>query len=102
MKRARSRIRGLTDRRHVGVDVEGIVKRLNLFLRGWGNYFRWGNSSKKFIDLDLYVYERLVIFMGIKHDIRGNARFRRFNHAWFARLGVYTLAGTVRYPTAHA
>lgn len=102
MNSARRKIRDLTDRRLVGEDIEEIVRRLNLFLRGWGNYFCWGNSAKKFSDLDRYVYERLVILMGKKHHIRGRSRYKRFNHAWFQRLGVYKLSGTVRYRTAHA
>jgi group II intron maturase len=26
--------------------VEDIVRDLNLFLRGWANYFRYGNSAR--------------------------------------------------------
>lgn len=102
MNKARRKIRDLTDRRLVGADLDEIVKRLNRFLRGWGNYFCWGNSAKKFSDLDRYVYDRLVILMGKKHHIRGRSRYKRFNRAWFRRLGVYKLSGTVRYRTAYA
>lgn len=40
MKRARARIKDLTDRRQVGRELEDIIGDLNRFLRGWGNYFR--------------------------------------------------------------
>jgi len=40
MKRARARIKALTARSQVGRQLEGVIARLNLFLRGWGNYFR--------------------------------------------------------------
>jgi RNA-directed DNA polymerase len=45
MKRARARIKALTDRRMVGMELKPLIERLNLFLRGWGNYFRTGNSE---------------------------------------------------------
>ncbi len=39
-----------------------VVAQLNPVLRGWGNYFRWGNSSRKFVQVDSYVQERLALF----------------------------------------
>ncbi len=74
----RAKIKEATDRRHVGRPVEDLVGRLNLYLRGWGNYFKWGNSHRKFRHIDLYVYERLERFMRIKHGPRGHFGARRF------------------------
>ena len=50
----------------------------NRALRGWGNFFRWGSSAKKFWDIDQYVYERLERFMRAKHGHRGHYGRRRF------------------------
>jgi hypothetical protein len=36
-----------------------IIGDLNPVLRGWGNYFCTGNASRKFNQLDEYVYDRL-------------------------------------------
>ena len=36
-----------------------VIDRLNLFLRGWGNYFRTGNAADKFVQLDRHVAWRL-------------------------------------------
>lgn len=101
MNRARRKIRDLTDRRLVGADLDEIVRLLNPSLRGWGNYFCWRNSAKKFSDLDRYVYDRLVILMGKKHHIRGKSRYKRFNDAWLQHLGVYKPSGRVRYRIAY-
>jgi RNA-directed DNA polymerase len=38
MKRARARVKALTGRSQVGEELEDVIGRLNLFLRGWGNY----------------------------------------------------------------
>jgi RNA-directed DNA polymerase len=42
MKRARARVKALTGRSQVGMELQEVIERLNLFLRGWGNYFRMG------------------------------------------------------------
>jgi RNA-directed DNA polymerase len=102
MKQIRARIRQLTDRRYAGLPLETVVKRLNLVLRGWGNYFRVGNSARKFSQIDSYVHERLAILASNKHGRSGRSWTTRFNGEWRRRLGVYTLDGTVSYGTAHA
>jgi RNA-directed DNA polymerase len=43
---ARDRIRGITGRERLLVPAEVIVTELNMFLRGWAGYFRYGNSAR--------------------------------------------------------
>jgi hypothetical protein len=74
-----------------------IVEELNHVLRGWSNYFRWGNSSRQFSRIDSYVRERLALFDSKKRQKRGRRWGQVHTPAWFARLGIYTLSGTVRY-----
>lgn len=59
MKRVRARIETLTSRSRVGIDLPEVIRELNLFLRGWGNYFRTGNAADKFVQLDRQVTWRL-------------------------------------------
>ena len=79
-----------------------VVEHLNPVLRGWGNYFRHGSSSRKFKQIDSYVHERLAILASDKHARSGRNWASHYNGDWFRRLGVYTLTGTVRYGSAHA
>lgn len=102
MASVRSKVRELTDRRYVGVEVETVVAMLNRRLRGWGNYFRWGNSARKFHSIDTYVHERLVILMSNKHGLRRSRNWSRFDWEWLGHVGVYQLTGTVRSHPAHA
>ena len=102
MNSIRSKIRDRTDRRHVGRSVEQVVADLNPVLRGWGTYFRRGNSATKFSDIDSYVHLRLAMFASIKHGLRGRNWQRRFDRSWMRDLGVHQLAGTVNHGTAHA
>ena len=44
MQRARNRIRELTVRKRALLPVEEVVQDVNNFLRGWANYYRYGNS----------------------------------------------------------
>ncbi len=68
MARARDRIRELTARKLVGRPIEAVVGSINRFLRGWGAYFRHGNSSACFDAIEYFVTERLVLFISNKHQ----------------------------------
>ncbi len=72
------------------------------FLQPRSSTIRHGNSSRKFKSIDSYVHERLAILASDKHGRYGRNWASHYNGAWFRRLGVYTLTGTVRYGTAHA
>jgi|SRR5579859_151108 len=77
-----------------------IVEELNPVLRGWCNYFRWGNSSRQFSQVDSYVHERLALFDSKKRQERGRRWGEVHTTAWVARLGIFSLSGTIRYPTS--
>lgn len=99
----RSKIRDATGRHRVGRPVSVVVDDLNPVLRGWGNYFRYGNSARKFSAIDSYVHRRLAILASNKEGRRGRNWTRRFTSSWIKPLGVHRLSGTVRYyGTAHA
>ena len=102
MAQIRAKIRDRTPRGDAGLPLEVVVENLNPVLRGWGAYFRWGNSSRKFAVLDGYVNQRLAMLASVKHGLRGWNWTTRFNHGWATSLGVYRLGGTVRYWAAHA
>jgi RNA-directed DNA polymerase len=101
MAQVRAKIREATDRRYVGYPVAWVVDGLNRVLRGWGAYFRYGNSARKFAHVDAYVHERLAIFASIKYGLHGR-NHHRFTWVWFTSLGVYLLSGRVRSGAAHA
>ena len=112
MKAIRSRIHDLTARRRwAGMkDIRAVIRVLNPVLRGWGGYFRTGNASDKFNQIDRYVRDRLLRLMerkGGQRRWRPDGRpFRRADwpHRRFVTdHGLYQLLGTIRYPGgAHA
>ncbi len=101
MASIRAKVRQRTDRRYTSLPLEQVVEALNPVLRGWGNYFRDGNSSRQFAAIDSYVHLRLARLASVKHGVPGRNWSTRFNYAWYARLGTHRLEGTVRYGTAH-
>ena len=101
MQRARAKIKALTSRSRVGVRLPETIKALNLFLRGWGGYFRTGNATNKFVSLDRYVawrLKRLLIKQRGRNLRPGQANL--WTRAWFHDQGLYQLMGTIRYPKA--
>jgi hypothetical protein len=102
MASIRGKIRDRTDRRYAGLPLERAVENVNRVVRGWGNYFRYGNSAAKFTQIDSYVSERLAILASNKHGLSGRNWATRFNYEWVNQLGTYRLTGTVKSTTAYA
>lgn len=98
----RDKVRAATSRSKAERPVSAVVADLNPVLRGWGAYFRHGNSGRKFNAVDGYVHERLAILASRKHGLTGRNWTTRFTYGWITRLGVYRLTGTVRGATVHA
>ncbi|HVM01837.1 MAG TPA: group II intron reverse transcriptase/maturase [Acidimicrobiales bacterium] len=101
MKRARARVKALTGRSQVGMELQAVIGRLNLFLRGWANYFRTGNAADKFVSMDRYVawrLKRLLIKKRGRNLRAGQAD--RWSRTWFHDQGLHKLMGTIRYPKA--
>jgi group II intron reverse transcriptase/maturase len=112
MKAVRAKLHDLTRPRRWAwmKDIRDVIRVLNPVLRGWGGYFRTGNASGKFNQVDGYVHQRLLRLL----ERRGGQRrwqpdgrpFRRrdWPHRRFVTdHGLYQLLGTIRYPGgAHA
>ena len=107
MKALRAQVRDLTNRRRrAGMkDIREVIQDLNPVLRGWGNYFRTGNASLKFQQVDSYVRVRLLRLLVCRGGRRRKGfRWEDWPHQRFVRdHGLYRLLGTIRYPGgAHA
>jgi group II intron reverse transcriptase/maturase len=100
MNRLRERLRKITERRrNAGRDITLVVKEINPILRGWGNYFRTGNATNRFIRMDGFVWMRLRRLIRYKYGRNLKKRhFRRMNPEFFYSLGLHRLRGTVQYP----
>jgi group II intron reverse transcriptase/maturase len=95
---ARDRIRQLTQRKRLGLPDEWVVQDLNQFLRGWGGYFRYGNSARVFDAISQYALERFAAFVGKRHKRSRRWGMRKVTCASPDNLGLITLCGTVIAP----
>jgi group II intron reverse transcriptase/maturase len=99
VQHARDRVRSITARSRLLVPVERIVDELNVFLRGWAGYFRYGNSALVLGQIRNYALTRLALWL----SKRGNRRrawgwgmvqvLRSLDH-----LGLISLDGIVVPP----
>jgi RNA-directed DNA polymerase len=95
---ARDRIRQMTERKRLWVPDEQIVQDLNRFLRGWGGYFRYGNSAQVFDAISQYALERLAGFVAKRHKQSRRWGMRLVTCGSPGNLGLITLCGTVNAP----
>jgi hypothetical protein len=99
MQRVRARVRELTPSSRCHADLRAVISELNPVLRGWGNYFRTGNATEQFICIDDFVVRRL---RGLCRKRKGRqlraGEVRCWTRAYFERLGLYRLRGTIAYP----
>lgn len=79
------------------LSLEEVVKLLNPTLRGWMNYFKFGNASKVFNQIDSYVHERLAIWWSKKHQKSGRRWKIDFTWKKHRESGVLLMNGNVQY-----
>lgn len=87
MMKFKNAIRHLT-RRQQGKGLEQVIKRLNQTIRGFGNYFGFGNSKSKFQRLDEWIRMRLRAFIRKKKSTISN---QKIPIKFFYGLGLVSL-----------
>ena len=100
MQHARDRIRFMTMRARLAAPVEQVVQEINLFLRGWAGYFRYGNSAHAFDQIRRYAVMRLALFLAKRHQ-RGRAWGFAQIYCSGDDLGLISLNGIVVAPRPH-
>lgn len=99
VQHARDRIRSITARSRLLVPVEQIAEELNLFLRGWAGYFRYGNSALSLGQIRNYALTRLALWLS-KRGKRRRAWGWGMTQVLLSpnHLGLISLDGTVCPP----
>jgi len=103
MSRLYGRFRAMAHRNRRVRNVRELVAELNPVLRGWAEYFRTGNSRRKFQQADKVLWERLALYEAKRRFRNGPYYHRglgRWNYEWFKKLGLFDLThnGIIRYP----
>jgi RNA-directed DNA polymerase len=83
--------------------AQEVVQTLNPILKGWGAYFRKGNSSRQLNQVGDYVTQQMRLYLSKKHQRRGRNWEGWTDTFLHKQLGLYQLRGTVQwYTTANA
>jgi RNA-directed DNA polymerase len=72
MQAVRKKIHERTERKRLSFTSQEIIRDLNPIIRGWRNYFRYGNSSEKLQELDRYTWHRLRRWARLRKGSRGH------------------------------
>jgi RNA-directed DNA polymerase len=99
MQRARDRIREITDSKRLRDPVEVVVQELNRFLRGWANYFRYGNSRLHFTRITTYALRRLALFVAKRHKRASGYGMTVVAYVSSNRMGLVNLDRLVVTPS---
>jgi len=98
MNAIRAKIRGILSPRCIlPLSIAEVVARINPLLRGWMNYFRFGNSSKQFSHIDRYVHERMALWWSKKHQKRGRRWKRDYNYSKHHATNIQLLSGNLKW-----
>ena len=70
MLRIRKEIKKLTGRKSL-IPTQVVIINLNRLVRGWAEYFHYGNCTKAFSQIKSYLEERVRTYLRRKHQIKG-------------------------------
>ena len=101
MQKARDRVRQLTARERLLLDVDDVVADLNRYLRGWAGYFRYGNSARHFNLIENHAHNRLALFVAKRHQRSRAYGWHAVRYGSSNRMGLISLSGTVVAPRPH-
>lgn len=91
VKKAREAIRAMTDCKYCFKPAIDIVHELNMFIRGWSNYFKLGYYKSAFSSVGFYARERMVVHL----NRRSQRKYRRSDgstdYAHLKKMGLICL-----------
>jgi RNA-directed DNA polymerase len=91
------KVKEKTMRNSLLLPIEALVNILNPILRGWLNYFKYGNSSNAFNEIDSYVHERMALWWSKKHKKKGRRWTNGLNYEKYKESKIVILSGNVTY-----
>jgi RNA-directed DNA polymerase len=83
-------------RKYVSSPLEGLIKKLNQTLRGWGNYHRHVVASEAFSQVDTYVYERLWQMILKRHRTKSKRWLIHKYWSFAKRRWTFTVTSTTQ------
>lgn len=104
LTKIKDRITQLTARERTPLALETIIGSVNSTLRGWVNYFHYGNSSQALEKVKMHTEERMRTHLMKRHKVkdRGIGLGRFPSQQLYGRYGLYKVPTTAGWKGAHA
>jgi group II intron reverse transcriptase/maturase len=104
LKNVKDRITLLTRRELRVLPLDCIIEPVNSTIRGWVNYFHYGNSTKRFKQLRRHTELRMHTHLRKRHCIRDRgAGYNRFtDRMLYESYNLYKVPTTAGWTKAHA
>lgn len=94
MTHIKKEIKDVTCRKNLALPKEVIITKLNETIRGWANYFYYGNCSKTFAQLKNYTEERVRTYLRRKHGLK-NRGYKAYPYKYlYENLGLFKIPTT--------
>jgi len=95
IKHIKMEIKNLTCRKNLALPKEVVVNKLNEVVRGWVNYFYYGNCSNDLMRLKGYLEERIRTYLWRKHKKSRACGYKDYPQCYMYRvLGLYKIPTT--------
>jgi len=94
LRHIKMEIKNLTCRSNLVLPKEVVVNRLNGVVRGWVNYFYYGNCSNNLLGLKGYLEERIRTYLRRKHK-----KSRACGYKDYPQRYMYKILGLYKIPT---
>lgn len=91
LKKARDAIREKTGPRNCFKPAHVVVEDLNVFLRGWSNYFAYGYPRKAFRDLSHYARQRLLTHLNRRSQRKYHRPQGMTQYQYLQQIGLQSL-----------
>lgn len=75
-------------------NIKKVIKELNQVLRGWGNYFKYGNNKNRFEKLDSWIRMRLRSYIEKRKCMSKNWKY---TNSFFRGMGLVNLRAMLVY-----
>jgi RNA-directed DNA polymerase len=102
MANARAEIKNLTREGYCIVPIKEVIKKLNMFARGWSNYFYYKNCTKQLTRVRGYLENRVRKHLMRRRRYRGWG-FKRYPYEYlYKELGLYKIPTAAPWKPANA
>ena len=91
VRTARRKIKALTSTIRY-TNLTALMLRMNSFVRGWSAYFQYGVSSHVFHKINMYVWQRITLWIRKEHHLSWKVLWKRYMSTGHLVVGKITQA----------